>query len=87
MSMIRGWDEAVVGWSRVRGRRMTVYDCDRAVVMWERRGMSHQQASHLVAVAMRVPGRRVWVRPASATDLRAAAAIRRHEAEMRKSVV
>jgi hypothetical protein len=69
MTMIKGWGDAVVGWSLVKGRRHTVYDRDRAVVMWERRGMSHQQATHVVALAMHTRGARVWVRPASEGDL------------------
>ncbi len=82
--MIKGWDDAIVGWAVVKGRRHAVYDCDRAVVMWERQGLSHRQASHMVALAMHTGGRRVWVRPASAADLHEHAARRKHERMMRK---
>jgi hypothetical protein len=82
--MLKGWDDAVVGWTEVRGRRHVVYDCDRAVVMWERQGMTHKQATHMVALAMHTGGRRVWVRPANAAELHEHAARRKHERMMRR---
>lgn len=82
--MLKGWDDAVCGWTVVKGRRMAVYDADRAVVMLERQGMSHAHATSMVTLAMHVPGRRIWVRPASAADLRAAAEQQRHLRRMRK---
>lgn len=84
MNLIRGWDDAVVGWTLVRKRRHVVYDADRAVVMWEREGLSHRQATHMVALAMHTPGRRVWVRAADGAEIRAAIDKARHEAQMRK---
>jgi hypothetical protein len=84
MNLIRGWDDAVVGWAVVRGKRHAVYDADRSVVMWERRGLSHDQATHMVLLAMNTRGRRVWVRPADGADLRAAIDRAKHEAQMRK---
>lgn len=86
--MLRGWDDAVVGWTEVGDYKFVVYDIDRAVVMWERRGMSHEQATHIVAIAQHARKgrrRRIWVHPASASDLREMAEKRR-EARQRRDL-
>lgn len=84
--MLKNWDEAVVGWTEVGDCKYVVYDIDRAIVMWERRGLSHEQATHMVTLAIHARKgrrRRIWVHPASANDLREMADRRRAERQRR----
>lgn len=85
--MLKGWDDAVVGWTKVGRRRMVVYDVDRAIVMWERRGLDPGLARHVVSLAVHARrGRqtRAWVFPASADDMRSAAAAARESRGRRR---
>lgn len=85
--MLKGWDDAVVGWTRIGDRRLVVYDVDRACNLWEDRGLPPEVARHVVLLAVHARrGRqtRAWVFPADAAELREAAETARAERERRK---
>jgi hypothetical protein len=82
--LIKGWDDAVVGVALRRGRRFAIYSVDRAVIMWERRGLSYEHAAHMVAIARHTPGRRIWLVASTAREIRLAALRRKEKRAQRR---